>query len=93
MSALQRHLSCHTYLVMPVGASDFPHSRQEALDREVINPQNGHILCAWTSRVCRFRVATSFLNKSVIKASGFINPPSLSPIGRELFGHRQKRPE
>jgi hypothetical protein len=27
------------------GASDFPHSRQDDLDRDVINPQNGHILC------------------------------------------------
>jgi len=31
------------YLV--AGASDFPHSRQDLLDRGVINPQNGHILC------------------------------------------------
>jgi hypothetical protein len=31
------------YLV--VGASDFPHSRQEVFARGVINPQNGHILC------------------------------------------------
>jgi hypothetical protein len=28
------------------GASDFPHSRQEDFERDVINPQNGHILCA-----------------------------------------------
>jgi hypothetical protein len=26
------------------GASDFPHSRQDDLDFDVINPQNGHIL-------------------------------------------------
>ena len=32
-------LSCHA------GRSDFPHSRQEFLDRGVIKPQNGHILC------------------------------------------------
>jgi len=31
------------YLVV-AGASDFPHSRQDDLDRDVINPQNGHIL-------------------------------------------------
>ena len=31
------------YLV-PTGANDFPHSRQDVLDRGVINPQNGHIL-------------------------------------------------
>jgi hypothetical protein len=31
--------------VPPVGASDFPHSRQTVLERDVINPQNGHILC------------------------------------------------
>ena len=33
------------YLAEPTGASDFPHSRQDDLDRDVINPQNGHILC------------------------------------------------
>jgi len=27
------------------GASAFPHSKQDDLDRDVINPQNGHILC------------------------------------------------
>ena len=26
------------------GANDLPHSRQDDLDREVINPQKGHIL-------------------------------------------------
>jgi hypothetical protein len=32
-------------LAYPAGASDFPHSRQDVLVREVIKPQNGHILC------------------------------------------------
>ena len=32
------------YLVV-AGTSDFPHSRQDDFDRDVINPQNGHILC------------------------------------------------
>jgi hypothetical protein len=32
------------YLVV-AGASDFPHSRHDVFDRDVINPQNGHILC------------------------------------------------
>jgi hypothetical protein len=27
------------------GASDFPHSRHDDLERAVISPQNGHILC------------------------------------------------
>ena len=68
MSALQRHLSCHTYLVMPVGASDFPHSRQEALDREVINPQNGHILCDAKPGVLGVNDADSFENEAVMDA-------------------------
>jgi hypothetical protein len=38
-------LSFLLYLVALAGASVFPHSRQEALEREVIKPQNGHILC------------------------------------------------
>lgn len=33
-------ISCHR-----AGASDLPHSRHEVLDREVINPQKGHIRC------------------------------------------------
>jgi hypothetical protein len=34
-----------TVVYLVVGASDFPHSRQEVFARGVINPQNGHILC------------------------------------------------
>jgi len=46
--------SCYASLAMPIasylscqpaGASDFPHSKQEFLDRDVINPQKGHIRC------------------------------------------------
>jgi len=43
------HPSCHAYLPClsfhRAGASDLPHSRHEVLDRDVINPQKGHILC------------------------------------------------
>jgi hypothetical protein len=34
--------------------SDLPHSRQDVLDREVINPQNGHILCDPKPAICGF---------------------------------------
>jgi len=33
------------YYLVVAGASDFPHSRQDGWDRDVISPQNGHILC------------------------------------------------
>jgi len=67
--------------------SILPHSKQDILARDVINPQNGHILCDRTSRARGISPATSFLNRSLAKASrlrtrarrktGFINPPSL----------------
>jgi hypothetical protein len=31
-----------------------PHSKQLAFNREVINPQDGHILCNWTPAVSGF---------------------------------------
>jgi hypothetical protein len=34
------------------GFRNLPHSRQRALSREVINPQNGHILCAPAPAIC-----------------------------------------
>ena len=37
---LESYLSCHR-----AGASDLPHSRHELFDRDVINPQKGHIRC------------------------------------------------
>jgi len=59
------------------------------LAREVINPQNGHILCDRNSRAGGLSVANSFPNNAVMKArrlrsrlrngrkTGSINPPSL----------------
>src|SRR5437667_12909005 len=67
----------------------FPHSKQDVLAREVINPQNGHILCDRNSRAGGLSVANSFPNNAVLKArrlrsrlrngrkTGSINPPSL----------------
>jgi|SRR5271154_1926633 len=48
MMNTSRVLSCvyFSFYLGPTGASDFPHSRQDDLEREVINPQNGHIRCA-----------------------------------------------
>jgi hypothetical protein len=58
-------LSCRGYLA---GASDFPHSRQEFLDRDVINPQNGHIL--WDAKPGALGVsdANSFETEAVMEA-------------------------
>src|SRR5229473_1414297 len=69
MSARQRHLSCDTYLVMPAGASDLPHSRQEFLDRDVISPQNGHILCDAKPGAAGVIDANSFETEAVMEAS------------------------
>jgi hypothetical protein len=66
-STPDRSRSC--YLVVPVGASDFPHSRQDVLDRDVINPQNGHILCDAKPRAGGVSDANSFETDAVILAS------------------------
>jgi hypothetical protein len=50
------------------GFSDRPHSRQEVSWRNVIKPQNGHILCNRTSAVGGLSVAASFPNKPMIEA-------------------------
>jgi hypothetical protein len=55
------------YLVV-AGASDFPHSRQDDLDREVISPQNGHILCEAKPRSGGVSDANSFETDAVILA-------------------------
>jgi hypothetical protein len=55
------------YLV--AGASDFPHSRQELFDRDVINPQNGHILCDAKPRTGGVSDANSFETDAMIVAS------------------------
>ena len=34
--------------------NDFPHSRQNAFERDVINPQDGHILCDPKPAICGF---------------------------------------
>jgi len=56
------------YLVV-AGASDFPHSRQDVFDRDVINPQNGHILCDAKPRAGGVSDANSFETDAAIGAS------------------------
>jgi len=34
--------------------SGVPHSKQRAFNRDVINPQDGHIICDWTPANCGF---------------------------------------
>jgi len=57
------------YVVYPIGASDFPHSRQEVLDRGVINPQNGHILCDAKPGALGVSDANCFETDAVMEAS------------------------
>ena len=52
--------------------SGLPHSRQNAFERGVINPQDGHILCVPKPAICGFTLtkrsdALSFLNERVMK--------------------------
>jgi hypothetical protein len=61
--------SCRAYLVMPAGPSDFPHSRQEFLDRDVINPQNGHILCDAKPGAVGVIDANNFETEAVMEAN------------------------
>ena len=51
-----------------IGFSDFPHSKQNGLDRDVISAQNGHILCDRNSWRYVF-IAKHFLSGSVMKPS------------------------
>ena len=46
-----------------------PHSRQHLFWRGVINPQNGHILCALKVWPSGLGVARELINKSAMKAS------------------------
>src|SRR6266853_4434845 len=52
--------------------NDFPHSRQNSFERDVINPQDGHILCDPKPAICGFSLiqradALKFLNGRVTK--------------------------
>jgi hypothetical protein len=49
------------------GASDFPHSRQDVFDRDVISPQNGHILCDAKPRTGGVTDANSFETDALIR--------------------------
>jgi hypothetical protein len=60
------------YLV-PAGARDFPHSRQDDLERGVINPQNGHILCDAKPRTGGVIDANSFENDALIAVNRLRN--------------------
>jgi hypothetical protein len=62
-SSILSCLSCQ-----PAGASDFPHSRQEFLDRDVINPQNGHILCDAKPGAIGVSDASRFETEALVEA-------------------------
>ncbi len=52
--------------------NDSPHSRQNSFERDVINPQDGHILCGPKPAICGFSLtkradALKFLNERVMK--------------------------
>jgi len=60
-----------SHLFTPAG-NGFPHSRQNAFERDVINPQDGHILCDPKPAICGFSLmkrgdALKFLNERVMK--------------------------
>jgi hypothetical protein len=68
----------YSYLVYLVaGASDFPHSRQDDLERGVINPQNGHILCDAKPRAGGATDAISF-EKDALMAVARLHHRSLN---------------
>jgi hypothetical protein len=53
----------------PAGARDFPHSKQDVLDRDVIKPQKGHILCEAKPRPGGVTDANSFETDDLILTS------------------------
>jgi hypothetical protein len=71
-ASVKTHLTCYADRVTPIcyqaGASDFPHSRQEFLARDVINPQNGHILCDAKPGALGVTAANSFETEALTKA-------------------------
>src|SRR5260370_138317 len=62
-------LRCHTYRFEMLAT---PHSKQRGFSRDVINPQNGHILCDRTPATSGFslriqwssRIVTSTINRA-----------------------------
>jgi len=46
-----------------------PHSKQHALERGVIRPQNGHIVCNREPLLTGLSVASSFANQSDMEAN------------------------
>jgi hypothetical protein len=60
-------LSCLSF--HRAGASDFPHSMHEVLDRDVINPQKGHILCDAKPGAAGVIDANKFETEAVTEAS------------------------
>jgi hypothetical protein len=47
----------HLFEVEYTTAKGLPHSRQFALNRDVINPQDGHILCDPNRAACGFSLS------------------------------------
>jgi hypothetical protein len=68
ISVPQTHLSLNLYFGV-AGARDFPHSRQDVFDREVMRPQKGHILCDAKPRAVGVTDANSFETDALIRAS------------------------
>ena len=71
ITALFRRIFHHRY----TARNDFPHSRQNSFERDVINPQDGHILCDPKPAICGFSLikradALKFLNERVMNVGG-----------------------
>jgi hypothetical protein len=75
---------------------------QHAMRHDVMSPQNGHILCARSSRTCGRSTASSLLNESVRRASrrlsrlrngyepGSIDPPLPFSLDWRATGLRER---
>jgi len=48
---------------------DSPHSKQQAFNREVINPQDGHILCDPNPAICGFSVLSLWWSSRIAKST------------------------
>ena len=72
--------------------NDLPHSKQRALNRDVINPHDGHILCDLNPAICGFSLRISWSRRI---ANSTIRRPKemlIALIGVVLVGSKGRVP-
>jgi hypothetical protein len=63
-----------------------PHSKQQAFRRDVINPQEGHILCDWNPMNCGFSLCLQWSNRIATSTISRPKETLVAFIGATLLG-------